>query len=50
MFLSSDNDKDKAKFKGTVKSLIVRGFVKEEEVSLEHWFGKGSHIIVPEDV
>ncbi|XP_051160686.1 X-ray repair cross-complementing protein 5-like [Leptopilina boulardi] len=45
----TDNDKDKAKFKGTVKSLIVRGFVKEEEVSLEHWFGKGSHIIVPED-
>ncbi|XP_043473373.1 X-ray repair cross-complementing protein 5-like [Leptopilina heterotoma] len=44
----TDNDRERAKLTGTVKSLTVRGFVKIEEVSLEHWFAKGVHIIVPE--
>lgn len=44
----TDNDRERAKLKGTVKSLTIRGFVKEGDVSLEHWFAKGVHIIVPD--
>lgn len=46
----TDNDRERAKLKGTVKSLTIRGFVKEGDVSLEHWFAKGVHIIVPDVV
>ena len=45
-----DQDMEATKFRGTERSLIVRGFVKQEDVSLEYWFGKGCHVIVPQAV
>ncbi|XP_033216758.1 X-ray repair cross-complementing protein 5-like [Belonocnema kinseyi] len=42
----SEEDVEVTKFQGTTKSLIVRGFVKQEDVSIEYWFGKGCHVIV----
>lgn len=36
------------KYQGTTKSLIVYGFIDKDEMTIEHWAGSGSRIIVPE--
>ena len=46
----ADEDLAMTKFKDTKKSFIVRGFVKQEDVPIQYWFGKGCHVVVPDPV
>ncbi|NP_001135434.1 ATP-dependent DNA helicase II [Nasonia vitripennis] len=44
----SDDDEVAMKYSGSIKGMMVYGFVPQDEVQLECWTGSGSRLIVPE--